>query len=61
MGIYIQQFYIVYEIINNKIEKWKWGMCQRDNNPTKEQATAEGHQWVFNAAIETPTPGGAIH
>ena len=25
-------------------------MCQRDNNLTKEQTTAEGHQWVFNAA-----------
>ena len=24
-------------------------MCQRDNNPTKEQITAEDHQWVFNA------------
>ena len=25
-------------------------MCQSDNNPTIEQTTAEGHQWVFNVA-----------
>ena len=25
-------------------------MCQRDNNSTKEQTTAEGQQQVFNAA-----------
>ena len=24
-------------------------MCQRDNKPTIEQTTAEGHQQVFNA------------
>ena len=24
-------------------------MCQIDNNPTKEQITAECHQWVFVA------------
>ena len=30
----------------NEIE----GMCQRENNPTKEQKPAEGHQWVFNTA-----------
>ena len=23
-------------------------MCQRDNNLTEEQKTAQGHQWVFN-------------
>ena len=43
----------------NKIEKWKWGMCQRDNNSTKEHTTAKSHQWVFNAA-ETPTSGGVL-
>ena len=25
-------------------------MCQRDNNPTIEQTTAEGHLKVFNVA-----------
>ena len=34
----------------SKIEKGKWGMCQSDNNPTIEQTTADGHQWVFNVA-----------
>ena len=29
-------------------------MCQRDN-PTKEQKTAEGVQWVFNAARKSHT------
>ena len=24
----------------------KWGICQRDNDPTKEQKTAEGHQYM---------------
>ena len=33
----------------------KWGMCQRDNNPTIEQTTAEGHQQVFNAARNSRT------
>ena len=23
-------------------------MCQRDNNPNKEQRTDEGHQWFFS-------------
>ena len=26
------------------------GICKRDNNPTKEQITAEGYRLVFNAA-----------
>ena len=33
-----------------------WRKCQRDNNPTKEQITSEGHQWVFNAT-KNPQPG----
>ena len=31
------------------------GNCQRDNNPTIEQTTAEGHQHVFNAARNSRT------
>ena len=31
--------------------------CQSDNNPTIEQTTAEGHQWVFNVA-RIPAPVG---
>ena len=34
-------------------------MCQRDNNPIKEHITAEGNQWVFNAA-RNPAPGVVI-
>ena len=34
-------------------------MCQSDNNPTIEQTTAEGHQWVFNVA-RIPAPVGAL-
>ena len=30
-------------------------MCQSDNNPTIEQTTAEGHQWVFNVAKNSRT------
>ena len=30
-------------------------MCQRDNNPTIEQTTAEGHKQVFNAARNSRT------
>ena len=30
--------------------EWKWVIYQRDNNPTKEQNTADGHKWVFNTA-----------
>ena len=33
------------------------GNCQRDNNPTMEQTTAEGHQYVFNAARNSRTRG----
>ena len=32
----------------------KWGMCQRDNNPTKEWKTSGGHQSVFNKAKKIP-------
>ena len=34
-------------------------MCQSDNNPTIEQTTAEGHQWVFNVA-RIPAPVGVL-
>ena len=34
-------------------------MCQSDNNPTIEQITAEGHQWVFNVA-RIPAHGGVL-
>ena len=34
-------------------------MCQRDNNPTLEQITAEGHQ-RSSMQRETPTPGGVL-
>ena len=30
-------------------------MCQRDNNPTIEKTTAEGHQQVFNVARNSHT------
>ena len=30
-------------------------MCQNDNNPSIEQTTAEGHQWVFNVARNSHT------
>ena len=30
-------------------------MCQSDNNPTIEQTTAEGHQWVFNVPRHSRT------
>ena len=30
-------------------------MCQRDNNPTKEQITTELHQWVL-MQLEIPAP-----
>ena len=30
-------------------------MCQSDNNPTIEQTTAEGQQWVFNVARNSRT------
>ena len=30
----------------------------QDNNPTKEQITAEGHQWVFNAARKEKVHNG---
>ena len=30
-------------------------MCQSDNNPTIEQTTAKGHQWVFNVARNSRT------
>lgn len=30
-------------------------MCHNDNNPTEEQKTTEGQQWVFNTAIEKIT------
>ena len=33
----------------HKIENGN-GECVKDNNPTTEQTTAEGHQWVFNVA-----------
>ena len=40
----------------NQIElRMEWGMCQRDNNPTIKQTTAEGHQQVFNAARHSRT------
>ena len=34
-------------------------MCQSDNNPTIEQTTAEGHQWVFNVG-RIPAPVGVL-
>ena len=34
-------------------------MCQRDNNPTIEKTTAEGHQQVFNVA-RIPAPGDVL-
>ena len=34
-------------------------MCHSDNNPTIEQTTAEGHQWVFNVA-RIPVPVGVL-
>ena len=37
------QRHVVFFSIPIKL-KWKWVMCQRDNNPTIEQTTAEGHQ-----------------
>ena len=42
------------------ILEWKFGMYQRDNNPTKEQKKAEGHHWVFNLKQENPVPGGVL-
>ena len=39
----------------NKIENGNSKMCQKDNNPTKEQKPAEGHQWVFNTARQLRT------
>ena len=45
-----------FDLINKNWE-WKWGMCQRDSNPTTEQTTAEGHQQVFNATRNSRTGG----
>ena len=33
-------------------------MCQRDNNPTIEQTTVEGHQQVFNVYFPIKIQGG---
>ena len=42
----IRQF--VFDFVVHKIENGiAWGMFQRDNNPTKAQKTAQGHQSVF--------------
>lgn len=32
----------------------EWRMCQNDNNPTKEQKTVKGPQWVFITQPENP-------
>lgn len=43
-NLYIFKPYIKYE--------WKWEMCQRNNNPIKEQETTKGHQRFFNTVIK---------
>ena len=45
---------------SNKTESGKWGICLRDNNLTKEQTTAEGHQWASMQG-ENPTLYSKTH
>ncbi|OPL21635.1 78 protein kda glucose-regulated, partial [Mytilus galloprovincialis] len=49
---------ILQQLLDLK-EQWKWVMFQRNNNPTKEQKTAESHQWVFKIARNS-TPGNKL-
>ena len=46
LGFYLE-LNRTYSQTNTYNWEWKWGMCQRDNNPTIEQTTAEGHQQVL--------------
>lgn len=46
MQLALGQFYDLISL-NLKNRQKKHKICQRDNKPTKEQKTGQGHQWVF--------------